>query len=418
MNIEALHFRLATPADGFLIMELYQEVYRGTYTDPLMSKFSLIKNFLETPHHFWFLAEKNGTPIASVLLRYDPENLLAKAFGAVVKETERGFGTMENLLQFGMDYVEKHTPGVDVVYATTRTVHEGAQALTEKLGYKKLGIFPNSHKTTDYETHCLTATFHQSALAKREAPYLLHSRLKGLVGLVSQELPELEKFEYIQPEAPTRKLVSPPVLEMIESEHFVKFRYQKLKDDRALQFTFFPFHEPNLLILSPDQSIEMFCYHSRTDGYSVILGGKVREDVNYTELFNSIANLLRDHSARYVEFLIRADKPKIIDSILRAKFIPSAFFPAFQLHHGIRYDYVVVSKTFEIFDFQNIRLKGLNLKFLEEYFHQWKSSSLNPSLLNEGGPSSAISYLPSTSHHPYFESQDANLDESLATAPQ
>ena len=376
-------------------MQLYEDAYQGTYSDPTMNHFPLLKTFLETPGNFWFVGEVDSMLMASVLIRYDEKNLLAKAYGAVVKPEFRKGGVMETLLSSAMEFVKKNTAGVDVLYATTRTVHEAAQALTERLGFKKLGIFPNSHKTTDFETHCLTAVYYGDALKKRHTGYKVHHELKGFAELVSQEIPSLEKFEYIEPEAPSRTFIPAPTLEIIESSHFVRYRYEKLKKNGELQFTFFPFHEPNALLLSPDQSVEIFCFHSRTDGYSVITGGKVPDNMNYMELFNSVANLLRAHEARYVETLIRTDKPKVIESILRAKFIPSAFFPAFQLHEGVRYDYVVMSKTFELFDFQNIHLKGLNQKYLREYFNLWKKTSLNPNLLD------SFNYLPLEYHHQF-----------------
>jgi RimJ/RimL family protein N-acetyltransferase len=378
---ETFLFRKASVADIFGIMELYQETYQGAYTDPLMNVHSILKTFLENPNHYWFVSEAKGQLVASVVLRYDPVNLLAKAFGAVVKPGFRGSNMMERLLGFGMNHVHVTTNGIDVIYATTRTVHESAQALTERLGFKKLGIFPNSRKTSEYETHCLAAYFYPGALQKRLPKFLVHHRLKGLTSLVVQELPELGEFEYLEPEAPSRTFTSPPVLELVESEHFVRYRYEKLREHKELQFTFFPFHSPNVLVLSPDQSIEVFCHLSPLDEHAVIIGGKTPDDVNFTELFNSIASLLRENGARYVELLIRADKPKMIDSILKAKFIPSAFFPAFQLRNGFRYDYLVVSKTFEVFDFQNIKLKGLNQEYLEEYFKSWEHTALNPNLI-------------------------------------
>ncbi len=383
-----LQFRLATTDDIFRLIELYHVVYRGTYPEPLMNQFGVMKKFLEEPGSYWFIAEnsnsiKSSPIVASVAVRYDAENRLAKAFGAAVLDQHRRAGLMEKLLSHCIEYMQKNTAGADVVYATTRTVHEGAQAVTDKLGFKKLGIFPNSHKSIDYETHCLTAAFYRNAIENRFQNYSLHEKLRGLVKIVTEEVSQMGELKFIIPDLPSKILIEPPHLELVTSEHFVKYRYEKLKKEKELQFAFFPFHEPNTLILSPDQSIEIFCYHSPGDAYSVIVGGKVDNSINYSSLFNTIANLLRDHQARYVEILVRADKPKIIDSFLKAKFIPSAFFPAFQLHEGKRYDYVVMNKTFEIFDFQNISLKGLNQKYLEEYFNHWKQSSLNPKMLQQ-----------------------------------
>jgi RimJ/RimL family protein N-acetyltransferase len=376
MQIAPLPARLAMTQDCFKIMELYHRIYRGQYPDPLMKDLTLLRAFLADANHFWFVVDgQDSDLVASVVLRYDPENRIVKAFGAVVAPAARGSSMMERLLAYGIEFVQHCTAGVDVVYATTRTVHEAAQALTEKLGFRKLGIFPNSHKTAEYETHCLTALYLNRAVEERFQAYSVHAALEGLVSLVTSEVPEMGTLSFLHPEAPTRHLVDPPILEIIESEHFVRHRFERLKSGGALQFAFFPFHSPNLLVTSPDQEVEIFCYHSRQDGYSVIIGGKVPDSVSFTALFNTIANLLREAQARYVELLIRADKPKIIDSILKAKFIPSAFFPAFQLHGGHRYDYVVMSKTFEIFDFQNVHLKGLNQKYLDEYVRNWMRSA-------------------------------------------
>ena len=104
-------------------------------------------------------------------------------------------------------------------------------------------------------------------------------------------------------------------------------------------------------------------------------------NMDYSELFLIANRLLRNAGARYIEVIVRADRPKILESILKAKFIPCGFFPAFQLLGDKRYDFVVFSRSFEIFDFQNVKLKGMNQVYLEEYFKAWKRMSLNPKLL-------------------------------------
>jgi RimJ/RimL family protein N-acetyltransferase len=373
---------LATESDIFQISQLYFDVYEGMYPDPLMKDVSLIKNFINSHQGFWFITkDENNNIIASVLACYDQENLIAKAFGAVVRHEYRGQGVMEDLLGFGIEYLKSHTPaGVDVIYSTTRTVNEAAQTLTEKLGFKKLGIFPNAHRTNDYETHCLTAIITPAALEKRFKNYRLHHNLQSLYQVVNSEIP-LGELETVVPEAPTKVLIIPGELEVIQSPKFVAFRYETLKSEKKLEFEFFPFHQPNLMIISPDQSIELFCHLSAVDGYCVIIGGKMPSNLNFTELFLKTNRLLRDAGARYIEVIVRADRPKILESILKSKFIPCGFFPAFQLINNQRYDFLVLSRSFEIFDFQNVKLKGLNQIYLEEYFKAWKRMSLNPKLL-------------------------------------
>lgn len=373
--------QLASENDVFQISHLYFDVYQGSYPDPLMKDFNLIRQFINSNSGFWFITKDHQDQIiASVLAAYDSENQIAKAFGAVVRNEFRGQGIMEELLSFGIKYLREQTPGVDVIYSTTRTVNEAAQTLTEKLGFKKLGIFPNAHRTNDYETHCLAAIIYPSALEKRLDDYKLHHEMTSLYSVVQKEV-GLTSLESIVPEKPTKVLVTPGELEVVKSPKFVDFRYNFLKAEKKLEFEFFPFHQPNLMILSPDQSIELFCHLSSTDGYCVIVGGKMPSNLDFSELFLRSNKLLRDAGARYIEVIVRADRPKIVESILKAKFIPCGFFPAFQLINNRRYDFLVFSRSFEIFDFQNVKLKDMNQVYLEEYFKAWKRMSLTPKLL-------------------------------------
>lgn len=376
-----MKFLLAGEEDIFQISQLYYDVYEGTYPDPLMKDFSLMTKFIQSSVGFWFIAkDERNLVVASVLAAYDEEDFIAKAFGAVVRNECRGQNLMEKLLSFGIEYLRTNTAGVDVIYSATRTVNEAAQTLTEKLGFKKLGIFPNAHRTNDYETHCLAAIVYPEALEKRNVNYQIHHEVASLYSIVQEEL-SLNPLEPIIPEAPSKVLVSPPELEVVKSPKFVSYRYSHLKAEKKLEFEFFPFHQPNLVIMSPDQSIELFCHLSSVDGYCVIVGGKMPNNLNFTELFLYSNKLLRDVGARYIEVIVRADRPKILESILRAKFIPCGFFPAFQRINEKRHDFIVFSRSFEIFDFQNVKLKGLNQVYLEEYFKAWKRMSLNPKLL-------------------------------------
>jgi len=373
---------IALEEDIFQICQLYFDVYQGTYPDPLMKDFSSIRNFIKSNSGFWFLAkDSSGSIIGSVLASYDEEDKIAKAFGAVVRSEYRGQGIMEDLLGYGVEYLRTKTNGVEIIYSTTRTVNEAAQTLTEKLGFKKLGIFPNAHRTSEYETHCLAAIIYPTALEQRNKEYRLHHEMSSLYSNVDKEV-GLGPIQTIIPEKPSKILVTPGDLEVINSPRFVEYRYSSLKSAGKLEFEFFPFHQPNLMILSPDQEIELFCHLSPLDGYCVIVGGKMPTDSNFTELFLKSNNLLREVGARYIEVIVRADRPKILDSIIKAKFIPCAFFPAFQKIGNKRFDFVVFSRSFEIFDFQNVKLKGVNQVFLEDYFKTWKRMSLNPKLLN------------------------------------
>ena len=232
---------LASEEDIFQISQLYFDIYQGTYPDPLMKDFNLIRQFIKSESGFWFISkDSNNEIIASVLAAYDCDNLIAKAFGAVVRNEFRGQGIMEELLAFGIKFLREKTPGVDVIYSTTRTVNEAAQTLTEKLGFKKLGIFPNAHRTNDYETHCLAAIIYPSALENRNDNYKIHHEISSLYNIVQNEV-GLKPLEPIVPETPSKVLVKPGDLEVVKSPKFVSYRYNHLKTETQLEFEFFPF---------------------------------------------------------------------------------------------------------------------------------------------------------------------------------
>lgn len=378
-----MKIRRARLEDGPKIIELYHEVYGGTYPDRSMTDHVAFRQTVADPQVFWFVGEEDENLIASLVLRYDPDHLLAKAHGGAVHSKYQGKKILTQVMQAGLDWLQANTPGVDVIYATTRSVHQAAQNLVDHFGFKKLGIFPNTHKAAgDFETHSLAAWFSPTGFQKRFTDYKFHRQLMPWFELVRSEIPDMNRpEEYIDPEPSTKILTSPPKLEVVQAQEFVKFRFNDLLVNHKLEFEFFPFHKPNLLLLSADQSIEIFCNLS-SDGHCVLIGGKVAPNTSYTELIMSASQVLRDNGARYIEMIVRADKPKIVDSIIRAKMIPSAFFPALQLKGDQRWDFIVFSRSFEIFDFQNVRLKGLNQRYLEEYFKAWKSIHLNPQMLD------------------------------------
>lgn len=378
--------RRATADDIFKIAQLYYEVYQGLYPDPLMSQMGLLKSFIKNPHNYWFIAEAGTNLVGSMVFEYDPTHKIAKAFGAAISQQFQGHHIAQEMMKYSLHFMQEDTnSGVGLCYAVTRTVHSSAQILTQKLGFKKLGIFPNVHKTTTYETHCLAANFEKDTLAKRHTSFKLHPSILPLFELARAEI-GLEKLPVASVYAEIQKPDIPSfVLEMINAKKFVLERFKKMKTEGQLDNSFYPFHQPNYLITTPDQSVEIFLYINESDRHCVIIGVSIDQDKtdHYFHLMKQITDLLRNQNVRYIETIVRADNLGHIDNLIKAKFIPCAYFPAFQLVNETRYDFVVFSRSFEIFDFSNIQLEGLYKDYLNFYYQSWKNSSLNPKLIQE-----------------------------------
>lgn len=368
----------ANSDDAFLIAELYTHVYRGTYADPMMASPDLIIEALSSLEYHWIVAEQSGHIVASVVYRYDSANALAKVYGAVVHEKFRGKDLTEKLMRFGFEGLKKAKPPVQVVYAMTRTVSPAPQKLTANLGFKKVGIFPNVHKTDLYETHGLTVLLNKKAVEGRFKDFELHPKVAGLYSLVQKEceLPDLPIAKMKTSKPRITKKLKPLNLEVIHAPKFVSHRFNEESGDGRQRNWFFPFHAPNLLLTSADQKTEVFCYLSSKDKHCVIIGVRDDAKLGLHRILNSAVWTLHEIGARYIELILRADELNTIETVIQSEFIPCAYFPAMYLSNKKRHDFVVFSRSFEILNFRNINLDGVNKQYLLQYFNLWKETSI------------------------------------------
>lgn len=382
-NQQFIH-RSATVKDIADIISLYNNAYLGTYPDPTFSSYGLLKTQIEAKNKKIYVSVNGLTNdvVACISFDYDPSNLIAKAGSAVVSHSAQGNNLTKVLIEFGVKDILNNTLGLDLLYITTRTIHKVAQHLTTKIGFKKLGIFPNAHKTTQYETHALAGLYFNSTLSKRYTDFKQHPRIKPVYDIIRKELglPEQQLVkEWF--EKPFNGQV--PILEHISAVEFVKARYKQLNINNEIDLGFFPFHGPTAMITSPDSSIEVFVSINEIDKHCVITGVKIDREVSFTSLFLKVSSMLRDLGVRYIEMIVRANRINIIDKIIKAKFIPCGYVPAFQRDEldGRRYDYVVFSRSFEVLDFNNIELEGVSAKLLQEYVKTWSEISLGKHII-------------------------------------
>ena len=66
-------FRLANIDDCYQLSKLYHEVYEGTYPDPTMKDYSLIKNHIEDKSNYWFVVTNDSKVVGCVVYLYEKE---------------------------------------------------------------------------------------------------------------------------------------------------------------------------------------------------------------------------------------------------------------------------------------------------------------------------------------------------------
>lgn len=377
---DGILLRRAIASDAFSISDLYDRVYEGAYSDPMMASPEDIRRALTMDEYHWFVAvpkhDPAGRVVASVVYRYDAHNALAKVFGAVVEERFRGEHLTEDLMKMGHEELRKQSPPVEVIYSLARTVSSAPQKITAKLGYRRLGLFPNVHKTDLYETHALAALFSEKALEARHAHFELHPKLAGIFKIAQQEcdLPSLKIAKIVS--TPPKRSRSDLHLEVINAPQFVQHRFDAELKKGYGQSWFFPFHAANLLLTSPDQDTEVFCYLSHRDQHCVLIGIRDAKKRGLSPILEATTLTLRDMGVRYIELILRAQDLDKVEAVLQSEFIPCAYFPAMYLEGKSRFDFVACSRSFETLNFRNIQLEGVNKKYLLQYFKLWKEVSL------------------------------------------
>ncbi len=370
--------RCAQIGDESKIQALYNKIYNNKYPLSIVNDRQQLTAALTGKEFLWVLVLNGDEAVGSVVYQIDHQQRIGKAFAAVVDPAYQG----HRLTEMAMGLVEKQILSAegscDLIYATTRTVSLAPQKLTEKLGYAKLGIFPNVHRVMKYETHALTAHYGPGTLNKRRTRPQILPELESLYTITKEEL-GLDEAEIVDADVATcRDFI---VLDVIREEKYVRDRFIEGVAANHIANRFYSFQNPNVLLKAPDGSFEIFLFLEHADGHACIIGGR-SGDTDYNIILNSVVASCREMGVRYIEMLIGAYRPLSQRIALSAKFIPSAFFPALRLikaedNHsffsdGERSDYFIFSRSFEGLDFASLRIAGSNRKYLQYYFQMWQ----------------------------------------------
>jgi RimJ/RimL family protein N-acetyltransferase len=366
--------RPARLIDARRIQVLYTEVYGSSYSVPIITDPEKMKQAIESDDYYWLVGDYNSKIIASLVYSLDLKNRISKAFGAVVSEEFRKNDIAYIMMKLILDDITQNQDLVDVIYATTRTTSYAPQKLTESLGFIKLGIFPNTHKVKENETHCFTVYLTENALKKRKKEPMIIPEILPFYNLVLKQIKlEQAKIKDIKRQYSDHSIKIPIVdFEVITAPLFIKRRFSKVKNKGWLKNTFMPFHEPNMLLITPDGKTEIYLTYNSKDKYSVFVGGFTNLDPSV--ILESVAKKMRDLDMAYLEILFDAYTPELQRAAIDARFIPSGYFVAGKYDNGARYDCIVFSRTFDVLDFRNVKLSSIYREFLKEYLNLWREN--------------------------------------------
>ncbi|MBI5596376.1 MAG: hypothetical protein HY928_09845 [Elusimicrobia bacterium] len=360
--------------DALRLRWLYHRVYGGSYPFSLVYNPQECTAAIESDKYLWYLARCGDDAVASLVFNVDRDIRLGKAFGAVVAPEFRGHDLAEKMLEMGLAELVGPDKAVRSVYATTRTVSLAPQRLAEKAGFKKLGIFPNAHKVQRSETHTLAVYYGEGSLEGRSTRPRLPAMLEPFFALVRRET-GIPEAEFVDLPVDWKGPEEPLPFEVLQAPQFLQRRLRDMRASRRLALDFFPFHDPNMLLMSPDGRSEIFVYRSAKDGHCVIVGA-ASDDLDLRTLLEQGASFLEGMGVRYIEALVEASEPERVQHALMARFLPSAYYPAMRWGQGGGRDYIVLSRSLAVLDFRGITLQPAYSRYLREYFRLWRDQNV------------------------------------------
>jgi len=233
------------------IIILYRTVYGSKYpiaygTDPELLK----KAILDKDSHMCLVArDVTYKNIAGVLIvEIDGFNKIGKMVGLVVHPDYQRHKIGNSLVAYVSEFFLEKDQRLNSLYATTRTVIVGPQMIFVKNNYLPLGIFPNAHRLSQYETVSLFAKFRKGILEKRSPEKDVPQSVIGLYKILQDLIPPIQipSVDLSNPKDNVIEKEEEWEFEIIQAPDYVYRKFLEKFPDPSDRF--FPFHIPNMII--------------------------------------------------------------------------------------------------------------------------------------------------------------------------
>lgn len=379
-EIENIHYRLATIDDTAGIHLLYHKVYQGRYGyDYATNPQALASVINSSQGHLLLVAEQDSQILGCVLFEYCERTRMGKASGIVVDPDVRSQGVGSHLLQMGVNHLTQKLETVDVIYACSRTISEAPSKMLESSGFHRMGLFPNAVHVKHMEHLNLDVLLTDKAFSKRRKRPFIFAPYHEVYEIAQRTL-GLEDAHIVTEFSQRALTPNPFEFRHIEDTKYARDRFSELSEQNKLANSFFPFHEPNLVLATPDGSSEIFARVIPMHKQAEIMGYRT-DQTNLHDLFDSAAKSLHAYGAAYVEFLVDVYDFKLQQEAFTARFIPSAYFPAMRLAaDGLRDDVFVLSRTFNLLDFSEAVMNSTSYEYLRAYLRRYHDLYIKPIL--------------------------------------
>ena len=367
---ETKTMRPAEKKDIFPLMTLNQLSRVSDYEGNLFLDYEELGRSLDDKNTHWVVSESSGELIGAASTLIDREHEICKLSCLRIHPSVKNQDQLvKEVISFLLESLRQHKIPFDVLYTTTRVLSLQQQQQTIDLGFKILGIFPSAMTLDSSRLNGLTVWFEKNVLKKKRfTDFTLHPGLAMLYELAKEEaglnsiaLADLMTLPDL-PEDPV------PSLEIIDAPQFVSRQFSLLKNRSFLSSNYFPFHEPNIMFTDSDMGVTIFAKFVPQYRFAIIIGEHLKAPVNPIQLYQTLGRMLYQRNVSYIEVIIDAADVIALDSMIRAGYLPCAYFPSFMKHGTMRRDYVIFAKTFERVWETLPDVRPRYLDYLREYY--------------------------------------------------
>lgn len=359
------------------LLQLYFLVYGKDYPARIGTDREYMAKAMTSNGFEWVIVRETyrSRIVASAVFEIEEFYKISRLIGVVVHPEFQSKGVAQHIISEGLHQVLKQRSDVNSVYATTRTLSVAPQVMCLKNGFKPFGIFPNAHRVREYETMTLMAQYREGVLERRQPITEVPERLGPIVSVMNRVLGLEDKFKLIPHKSPQfSKNQSQEKWEVIIAPQYVRRMFEKHFEDPYDRF--FPFHMPNMMIVSEKGDVEIYGYFRERDQYCTL--------VALTRPLSEIAGRLRsflasardDFGISYIEILIGLEHTASIEALIENQFLPSAIYPAMLETPQRVHDLVLMSRTMEPLNFRELKLEKSFKPFMDQYVGLWKQMSL------------------------------------------
>jgi hypothetical protein len=379
-NGQKLLIREARVNDAAAVFDMFTLIYGGKYPLSFGNDVEILKaELMDVNHYLWIVTEDEEKKllVGAMMCAIDLHNHMAKAGGGVVLPEYRKFGLASTMLKLGVHYLTETTKQVDVLYGTSRTVSEGPSRMVAEAGFLKMGFFPNAVQIEEIEHLNLDVYLTKRALdMRRKKPYLFEPFYE--VYKIPRKQLGLERAYLVTEREQLALSKKKMTFELIEDEKEVISKFRQYSEQKRIRNSFFPFHAPNRLLKSEDGGSEVFLWYGGVGKQASIVGFRT-DQVNIHDLLDSVAVSTQKTGASYIELLVDAYDYTTQQEAYTAKYIPSGYFPAMRLaNDGLRDDFFVVSRTFQIIDFTSSCVTDEVYPYLQAYMRYYNELYIEP----------------------------------------